>query len=278
MVSSGAMGYWDGWLMQKPLIAVGLIKQELFTVVSKTVTLGRREGNFRPWKPWESMWPISGGFVNNYGLGNPGFEGCLPKFSAIAATRKVRLVVSILGSPTELVAMANRLNDIKIVAVEVNCSCPNTGEPIPETEEVVYAIKRVAETCKHPVIVKLSIAQNYLEIVAALKGVAEAVSLNSVPWEIEFPLERSPLRRLEQRVGSGGGVSGKPAQRANWAAVRNLAKDHALPIIAPSIMEFSDLEKVRALGADAVSFGVIHILTPWKATAIVTKDMALRKK
>ena len=69
-----------------------------------------------------------------------------------------------------------------------------------------------------------------------------------------------------------GGVSGKPAQKHNWAAVEALAKQGSLPVVGPSAMEFEDMKKLRKLGAKAISFGAIHLRTPWKPTSFINMD------
>ena len=175
--------------------------------------------------------------------------------------------------------MAHMLNYVNVMGIEVNASCPNTGHPMNDVQSVVDDVKAVKKSCRHPIIVKVSVAQDYCEIVRRLEGIAEAVSLNSVPWEMicpsKTPSRKSPLWRLEEKVGGGGGgVSGKLAQKLNWLAVNQLATQvHAMPIIGPSIMEYRDLARVRAAGASAVSFGAIHLRTPWKPTSIVEKEM-----
>jgi dihydroorotate dehydrogenase len=148
-----------------------------------------------------------------------------------------------------------------------------------KVEAAIEDVKAVKQVSRHPIIYKVSVGQDYLAIARGLKGIAEAISLNSVPWEIVFPGVRSPLWKLQQRVGGGGGgVSGRPAQKHNWAAVQALAKQGSLPVIAPSVMEYPDLKTVRDLGASAVSFGAAHLPWPGKPTAIVRKDMKQRRQ
>jgi dihydroorotate dehydrogenase len=77
--------------------------------------------------------------------------------------------------------------------------------------------------------------------------------------------EASPFRHL----GGGGGVSGKLAQEHNWAAAEALTEQRALPVIWPSVMSKQDVDEVLACGAEAVSFGAIHIRKPWLPTKIV---------
>lgn len=288
VIASGALGFGEGWLWERPLIALGLIKPELFAVGIKTLTRRSRPGNLRWWKPWTCVCLIPGGSVNKIGLTNPGIEWWLKKVAPHLNFRKISFIGSIFGEENELVEMAKIFNDIDIIAIEVNPSCPNTSHAMQTAETVVKNVKAVKEVSRHPIIVKVSVNQDYLAIARGLRGTAEAISLNSVPYETAFPNgEKSPLWKLEKRVGGGGGgVSGKPAQKFNWAAVKALAEQGLLPVIGPSIMEYDDMDHVRSLGAEAVSFGAIHLPTegsllkllmtflinPCKSTAFVRKE------
>lgn len=272
MVASGALAFdGKGWPWEWPLVWSRIIKPELFTIVLKTLTRHPRAGNLRWWKPWECVRLIRGGSVNKIGLTNPGIDRWCNEVAPHLDFGKMHIVGSIFGDEQELVEMAEMLNRFNLVAVEVNPSCPNTGHALQTAEAVVGGVMAVCRVSRHPVIVKVSVDQNYTVIADALKGFAQAISLNSVPWKTVFPHGPiTPLAKLEAKVGGGGGgVSGKPAQKHNWRAVEELARQGALPVIAPSIMEFDDLARVRALGASAVSFGAIHLRTPWKPTSIV---------
>lgn len=276
MVASGALAFdGQGWLWERPLVWLGLIKPELFTVVIKTLTRNPRAGNLRWWKPWTCVRLIPGGSVNKVGLTNPGVEWWCREVGPKLDFKKFPTAGSIFGDEKELVEMAEMLNCFDLVALEVNVSCPNTGHAIEQAEMVVNSVKAVKRASRHPVIVKVSADQDYLAIARGLVGIAEAISLNSVPWKTVFTNgEQTPLAKLENQVGGGGGgVSGKPAQKHNWAAVESLAKQGSLPVIGPSIMEFDDMGHVRKLGAKAVSFGAIHLRTPWKPTKIVQREM-----
>ena len=275
MVASGALAFdGKGWPWERPLVWLGLIKPELFTVVIKSLTRNPRVGNLRWWKPWTCVRLIPGGSVNKVGLTNPGVEWWCREVGPKLDFKKFPTAGSIFGDEKELVEMAEMLNRFDLVALEVNVSCPNTGHAIEQGEMVVNSVKAVKRASRHPVIVKVSADQDYLTIARGLVGIAEAVSLNSVPWKTVFTNgEQTPLWKLEKQVGGGGGgVSGKPAQKHNWAAVEALAKQGSLPVIGPSIMEFEDMEKLRRLGAKAIGFGAIHLRTPWKPTSFIKKE------
>jgi dihydroorotate dehydrogenase len=284
VVASGALGF-DGkgyWPWERPLVWCGLIKPEFFTVVTRTLTRHPCPGNLRWWKPLSCIRLIPGGSVNKVDLTNPGIDWWYQRVNPRLNHERYPLVGSISGTRRELIEMADILNyeDVHLVGLEVNTSYPKTGHPMKSTETteaVIEMVKAVVEASRYPVIVKVSVDQDYCAIAEGLTDLAEAISLNSVPWKTIFPSsERSPLWKLEEKVGGGGGdVSGKPAQWKNWQAVRELAQQGALPVIGPSIMTFEDVARVRALGARAVSFDAIHLRTPWRATSIVEAYMRL---
>jgi dihydroorotate dehydrogenase (NAD+) catalytic subunit len=263
IVASGALAFkGKGWFWEWILYMLGFLKPELCPVVLKTVTFLSRKGNLSWWHPWTCVKLIRGGAVNKVGLTNKGFDWFCRKVLPKIDFQKYPVVVSILGGKHELVAMAEILNGYDVVAIEVNYSCPNEGTKLKGAAAVVDSVKAVAEISRHPVIVKVSVDQDYLAIAKGLKGIAQAISINSIPWTKVFPDKTTPFHRLEKRVGGGGGgVSGKPAQKLNWKAVRELAEQSCLPVIAPSIMEYDDMDLVREMGASAVSFGTIHLPT-----------------
>ncbi len=276
VVASGSLAFdGRGWLWEKPLVSAGLIRPELFTVVLKTLTRQPRAGNLKWHRPWDCVRLVPGGAVNKVGLTNPGIDWWVREIGPGIDYRRQATIASIFGETDDLVAMAKMLDRFDLVGVEVNPSCPNTGHGLLEAEAVVAGVEAVRSVTRHPVLVKVSAAQDYRTIARKLVGTAQAVALNSVPWERVFPDRASPLRSLEARIGGGGGgVSGRPAQALNWRAVAEIAADATLPVIAPSIMAFADLDTVRALGARAVSFGAIHLRTPWLPTTIVRRDLA----
>lgn len=282
MVASGALGFdGKGWFWEKILVWLGFIKPELFTVVIKTLTFDPRKGNLCWWKPstwlpfspWSCVRFLPGGAINKVGLTNPGFLWWIREVAPKIDFKKYPIVVSIWGTEEECVIMARMLNQFDIVAIEWNDSCPNSGHALKGTEASIRIAKMIKKASRHPLIYKGSVEQAYIEIAEALVGIVEAFAFNSVKSETVFPeKKKGKLWRLERKVGGGGGgVSGKPAQKYNWLAVRKLARTKSIPVICPSIMEYEDIKAAESFGAEAVSFGAIHLCTPWAPTSFVER-------
>jgi dihydroorotate dehydrogenase len=113
------------------------------------------------------------------GLTNPGIEWWCRDVGPKLNFQKFPIAGSIFGDEKELVEMAEMLNHFDLVALEVNVSCPNDEHPMAVAEKVVKSVKAVKRASRHPIIVKVSVDQDYLAIARGLVGVAEAISLNS---------------------------------------------------------------------------------------------------
>lgn len=269
--ASGSLGFsLKGWPWERPLVWLGLIKPELFTNVIKTLTRHQRKGNLRWWNPWACVKLIPGGAVNKVGLTNKGIEWWCNKVAPKIDFTRIKVIGSIFGEEDELVYMAIRLKEFPLVALEINHSCPNSGNHLQETQAIIKGTKRVREVAGCPIILKLSVAQDYLTIAHELQGIVEAISLNSVAWTTVFPNKRSPLWRLEKGVGGGGGgVSGRPIQILNWRVIKELSEQNLIPVIGSSIMSYKDIAELKILGARAISFSTVHLpsypvwLKPW---------------
>jgi dihydroorotate dehydrogenase len=284
--ASGALGFdGQGWAWEWPLRWAGLLKPELFTVVMRTVTRHPRlypvcnlswirPLTWLPWSPWSCIrFMENDSVVNKVGLYNPGIEWWIENVGPRINFEKYPMVASVSGTTEEVVDMIEMFNYFPFVAIELNLSCPNAGDMEKETETIVEGVKACGEVSDHPIILKLSVAQDYIAIARGLVGIVEAISLNSVPMNIAFPNgEQNPLWRL----GGGGGYSGRGAQKFNWLAVKELSELGLIPVIGSSVMEHADLRRLKELGADAYSFGSIFMRTPWKPTAIVKREMKLK--
>ncbi len=266
MTASGALGYdGKGWFWEKPLRWVGLFDPKLFTSVTKTLTFYPKKGNLLWYNPSRCIKLLPNGIVNAVGLSNPGIVWWCKHIGPFVETRKIPLVVSIFGEPEELGIMAKMLEKFDIVGLEINVSCPNikTDHNI---AKILACCEKVRQSSNLPIILKLSPNHDIEQIVRGIENIVEAFSINSVPWNTVFPNSPSPLKHL------GGGVSGKIAQPFTWELITKITQLSSIPVIAPSIWEFKDIEKARVLGAKAISFGSIFLRYPWRPTLYARKD------
>ncbi|TES95948.1 hypothetical protein E3J85_01555 [Patescibacteria group bacterium] len=258
MAASGALSYTGkGWWWEYPLRWVKLLDPKLFTIVNKTVTLKPQKGR----SPFLAVRFIKGGIVNALGLGNPGIEEIIKRIE----NTKLNLVISIAGTTYELLEMIKILNNLNnIQGIEINVSCPNIEEDITAPKFVKDTIENcylIGEISHHPLILKVSPAQPYLEIADAVENTGiEAFAINSVPWGI-YSNDKSPLEKF-----GGGGVSGKAAQPLTWKVVKELSQVSSIPVIGPSVWEYEDTNRLLGLGAKAVSFGSVFLHYPWRPT------------
>ena len=266
MTASGALAFdGRGWPWEWPLRWVHLLEPELFTIVTKTLTRHPRKGNLRWTHPWSVVKRLPQGVANAIGLTNKGIDWWLREVSPrLSVTYK--MVVSIEAEDVkDTVEMLRMLEGQKVVAVELNLSCPNSGAAGSRTTDKILEICRQAlRQSLFPIIAKISYVHDYRSLAQNIE--AHALSLNSVPWNLVFPDRSSPLARF-----GGGGVSGKLIQPHTWKMVKEISSLSKIPVIGPSVWEYEDIQKIFSLGAQAVSFGSIFVSSPWKPTLFVRR-------
>ena len=270
MTASGALGFeGKGYIWEQPLRCLGFLEPKLFTSVTKTLTLSATQGNLRWYNPLRAIRFINNGVVNAVGLSNPGVDWWCKKIGPSVNSSKIPLIVSIFGEPWELAKMAKLLNKFDLVGLEINASCPNTQTNIlHDTAGIVAGCKAVKANSRFPLILKLSVSYKIPDIVNEVGDYIEAISINSVPWEIAFPNKKSPLRKF----GSGG-ISGKAAQPFTWELIKKITSITQIPVIGTSIWDFENLQSVRGIGAKAISFGSVFTRYPWRPTQFVRKEV-----
>jgi len=282
-VASGALG-WDGrgWFWEKPLVWSGIIDPALFTVTTKTLTLNPNKGN------WFAVCPVRGGVWNNMGLPNKGLRWWLdnyylknkavyksPCHNIHRGTLPYKTLLSLAPStPEEAVAMMNLLDDYDVIwdwnfkGLELNVSCPNVHNiEFEQISEIIDACNEtVASNTKGNGVVRLrmTIKLNRSQIRFGYRKLQElvpkckAVSLNSVP----------------DTYGNGA-WSGKRAQLGNWSAAA-LLQHMGFKVIWPSIWEYGDIQRAIDGGAQAISFGAVHLLRSWAPSMWVRRYMKER--
>jgi hypothetical protein len=232
--------------------------------------------NLPAWKRWIlSFIPFGAVGVNNsVGLTNPGFNWWINKVWPKIKNRKdLLLIISIFGTPEELVWMAEKITLLDdpnhiIVGIQVNGACPNSGEDLSENaDKVIESCRRVAEVTRLPLSLSISVVHNIEKIVASTRGIVELYTINSVQSSVAFPGLKSLLAHL-----GGGGFSGKCVQEITWALAEKLEK-LGVAVAWPSIWETNDLPKMRQRGkVKTVSLGSIYLCHPFRPDEIMSQE------
>ena len=250
-------------------------------VVTRTLTLGPRAGNFslrEDWKPWElramlrlyagALRRVDGGWINAFGWSNIGIEAYFADY--FPRTAGLNRIVSLGGfSADEFGALIETVNRRakpgQIAAVELNVSCHNVNFPFETILEEVLA--RAVPASRHPVILKLSPDEDYVAHarLAERHGVAALTAINSVK-----------ALRLDPETGESllrngyGSLSGRAIKPIGLRIVSELREAGvALPIIATAgIRDFADCREYFWAGADAVSLGSATWLRPMPLYAL----------
>src|SRR4030042_5687901 len=168
-------------------LLVRVAKNGAGAVTSKSCCLLPREGHRNP-----ILVEVEGGFLNAVGLPNPGAE---EEVEALAEAKKkidgssVLIASFFADTVKNFGKVAKIISEAKPDLLEVNISCPNTGDDLgrnfAEREDTVAEVTReVKKSTKIPIIVKL--APNVPDIGRIAKAAVEAgagatAAINTLP-------------------------------------------------------------------------------------------------
>ena len=261
MTASGTFGYGEEF---SPYVNL----EDLGAIVVKGISLKPRPGN-----PPPRIVETPCGMLNAIGLENVGVDTFISEKIPLFSKYKTDFIVNILGdSLDEYSALAERLDDSPVAAIEVNISCPNVkkggvafGVDPKMAHKVTKAVKK--KTTK-PVIIKLSPNVTDISIMAkaAEEGGADAVSLiNTLLGMAIDHATRKP--RLANIVGGLSGPAIKPiALRMVWQA----ASAVNIPVIGiGGIRTAEDVVEFLLAGATAVEIGTANLIDPGVSGQIV---------
>jgi dihydroorotate dehydrogenase (NAD+) catalytic subunit len=253
------------------------------TILAKSATRFARKGNFIDWNPltWKYIRRLSsGGMLNAYGLTNPGAAACAREIK-VAGDQGLKVIPNLYPEFAKGTALAikDALEALEIYqqtlgpqfwALELNFSCPNSEEAIRENvAQALRCTREVKQQYPHLfLIVKISICHPY-EFAQDLEklGVGAIHAVNTVPFTIVYPLERSPLWRV-----GGGGVSGGPALAAALSYNTRLRKKVSLPLIMGcGVKNREDVQRYVDVGADAVSLCTLALRSPGETAKIIVE-------
>lgn len=225
-----------------------------------------------PWagNPGPRVHETAAGMINSVGLQGPGVEVWLAEELPALLATGARVVASIWGTSVEEYERAATLlagAPDRVVAVEVNLSCPNThasramfAHDAAMTEEAMAA----TAGCGRPRWAKLSpnVADLRPIAEAARRGGAEAVTLvNTVLGMAVDPITR------RYRLGSGpngGGVSGAAIHPVAVRAVHDVHRAFPdLPIVGVGgVSDGMSAAELLLVGASAVEVGTAIFADP----------------
>jgi dihydroorotate dehydrogenase (NAD+) catalytic subunit len=213
-------------------------------------------------EPWEgypnpTIFGVKGGgWINAVGLSNPG----APYFAKMIEPNKdVPIIVSLVGSvDTDFEYMVKQFENVKVLAYELNLSCPHVakvGLEVGDDPDLVKKIvKKVKSKTKVPVIAKVGLGTtNYLDTVGAavkagIDGITAINTLRAMAIDVET---QRPI--LSNKIG---GLSGTPIKPVAVRCVYEIASQYKIPIIGcGGISSWDDAVEFILAGASAVQIG-----------------------
>jgi dihydroorotate dehydrogenase (NAD+) catalytic subunit len=219
-----------------------------------------------------------GGMVNSIGLAGPGVDAWIATDLPALETRGARVIVSVWGRTVDDYAAAaaplKRVAD-RLLAVEVNLSCPNVEERSAvfahACEPTAVATGAVVDALGGalPVFAKLSPNVTDLREIAGAALGAGATGLTLVNTVMALAIDASTRR--PKLGGGGGGLSGTPikpiALRAVWDVSRAFP---GTPIIGTGgVSSGVDAVEMLLAGASAVGIGTATFADPRAALHVI---------
>lgn len=310
LTCSGARGFYgEGYWFHRLWGGLGLLDFRGATFVSKTLTLGRREGNMemRGWQPTERLprcivvKPVKGAILNAVGLSNPGASSVLDLWSsapeALPGGPKVLSFLTtggsaeerlgeILGFATLIRAYLPPGHPVRLagLAIQLNLSCPNTGLDDHDLLREGRVYLDALSSLDIPVMIKVAAtaSPHVVQSIADHPACDAVICSNSIPWgklpsiidwEGIFGTSVSPLANF-----GGGSLSGAPLLPVAAAWVKALRRTgFTKPIVGGGgILSRKGVEHMIRSGADAIEVGSAAILRPWRVRGIIHRAIEMK--
>jgi dihydroorotate dehydrogenase (NAD+) catalytic subunit len=213
----------------------------------------------------------AGGMLNSVGLPGPGVDVWMARDLPALEARGARVIASIWGrSVDDYAAVAASLKGVadRIVALEVNLSCPNV-----EARRDVFAhspdatqaaIAAVVDTVPDSLAVFAKLSPNVTDIVAIARAAVAAGAAGLTLVNTVMGLAIDADARAPKLGAGGGGFSGAPikpiALRAVWEVAQALP---GTPIIGTGgVRTGTDAIEMLLAGAHAIGVGTATFADP----------------
>ncbi len=241
-------------------------------VVTKSIGPEPREGYANP-----TVVEVDGGLLNAVGLPNPGIDEFVREVKDALAAKSV-VIGSVYGKDApEYAAVAAKMAEAGVAAVELNLSCPHAKGLGTEIAQSVEAVREFTRTVKDavsvPVFPKLSpnVADIASFAVAAEKGGADGiVAINTVK-----AIAIAPELKMPVLANKYGGLSGPAIRPIGVRAVYDIYEKVSIPVIGVGGVDSgrAALEYIMA-GARAVQIGTAIVGQGLGVFEAVTKEMS----
>ena len=213
-------------------------------------------------EPWEgypnpTIFAVNGGgWINAVGLSNPGASNFA---KMIKPNQNVPIIVSLVGSvPADFELMIKQFENCKVLAYELNLSCPHVAKVGLEVGDDPELVKKIVTTVKNtatvPVIAKVGLGtSNYLNTVSTAidSGIDAITAINTVrATAIDVETQRPILSN------KFGGLSGTPIKPIALRCVYEISSKYDVPIIGcGGISTWEDAVEFFLAGASAIQLG-----------------------
>ncbi|MGI9567321.1 MAG: dihydroorotate dehydrogenase [Nitrosopumilus sp.] len=197
-----------------------------------------------------------GGWINAVGLSNPGAYNFA---KMIEPNQEVPIVVSLVGSvPEDFDTMIKQFKNCKVIAYELNLSCPHVAKVGLEVGDDPKLVKEIVSTVKNatnvPIVAKVGLGTtHYLNTVgtAIESGIDAITAINTVrAMAIDAETQRPILSN------KFGGLSGTPIKPIALRCVYEISSKYDIPIIGcGGISTWEDAVEFFLAGASAVQLG-----------------------
>ena len=291
--ASGALGFFkDGyWFHHNPLLS-----PDGMTFVAKTTTTYRIIGNMpidpvtwrpRAWFPKCIWWNFARGIaMNSVGLTNFGIKLALRTGRWQGLTSPFMLSYMSMGDSEDdriqdarqyVVILKPELKNFDApVALQVNLSCPNTGDNLKKLTLEAVGILRILKELMIPLVPKFNVltSPEMVEHIAE-RVVIDAVCVsNAIPYyelrnQIDWAKLVGDFSPLEQF--GGGALSGNAISPLVMKWLQEAQRiGLSVPINAcGGIMSIEQSQRARALGAKSISLATVLMLRPWRVRGII---------
>jgi dihydroorotate dehydrogenase (NAD+) catalytic subunit len=251
--------------------------RDIGAVTTKSVAVFASDGN-----PPLRVTEAAGGMLNSVGLPGPGVDAWIEHDLPALEARGARVIASIWGrSVADFEGAARALKAVagRVVAIEVNLSCPNVearadvfAHAPQTTRDATHAVVAALGGAA-PVFAKLS--PNVTDIVSIADAAIDAGATGLTLVNTVMALAIDASARVPRLGAGGGGLSGAPIKPIALRAVWEVARAHpGVPIIGTGgIASGEDAVEMLLAGAAAVGVGTATFTDP-QATRRIVAELA----